>query len=342
MNFTKAIEQATIKVLSKNNKNLVFGLEVTNVGSKIFEKFPNQVFETPVSELSSSGLAVGLATQGFKPQVVFGRIEFALLAFDQIFTQAGRWEFMFGGNYSCPVNFRIQIGRQWGNGPQHTANYHSIFLQSYGLDIFIPSTPEEAYQHTIFANKLKNPSVILEHRYLSQITQNFEKKENKIIPSFKIYEKEKKKKYLILTYGDSLIDSLKAQKFLSKQNIDVDVISFSYFPYKNRIDKKVFKLVEKYKEIIFIDSAPFQFGILSGISSMIAKNMKIKQKFYFLSPPNHPSPSAPFLAKNYYKNVKDIINFISILERKKKCYFKKLSFDEIMLWPKDDIGNLVP
>ena len=62
MNFTKAIEQATIRVLSKNNKNLVFGLEVTNVGSKIFEKFPNQVFETPVSELSSSGLAVGLAT----------------------------------------------------------------------------------------------------------------------------------------------------------------------------------------------------------------------------------------------------------------------------------------
>jgi len=141
MNFSDAIQEGTIKVLSKSKKNLVFGLEVTNVGSKIFEKFPSQVFETPVSELASSGLAVGLATQGFKPQVVFGRVEFALLAFDQIFTQAGRWEYMFGGNYPCPVNFRVQIGRQWGNGPQHTANYHSIFMQSYGLDIFITSTP---------------------------------------------------------------------------------------------------------------------------------------------------------------------------------------------------------
>ena len=142
MNFSNAIQEGTIKILSKNKKNLVFGLEVTNVGSKIYEMFSSQVFETPVSELASSGLCVGLAIRGFKPQIVFGRVEFALLAFDQILTQAGRWEYMFGGKYPCPVTFRIQIGRQWGNGPQHTANYHSIFMQSYGLDVYIPSTPQ--------------------------------------------------------------------------------------------------------------------------------------------------------------------------------------------------------
>ena len=342
MNFTEAIEQATLSVLSKSYKNLVFGLEVSNVGSKIYEMFPKQVYETPVSELSSTGLAVGLATQGFKPQVVFGRVEFALLAFDQIFTQAGRWEYMFGGNYPCPVNFRIQIGRQWGNGPQHTANYHSIFMQSYGIDIFIPSTPEEAYKHIIYSNQLNHPSVILEHRYLSQITQDFKKISFTKIYQYKIYTSNpKKKKYLIITYGDSLIDSLKAQKILKKEKIDIDVICFTYFPFQNRIPKKVFHIIKNYKKIIFVDSAPFQFGILSGISSIFAMNMKKNQKFYFICPPNKPSPSAPFLAKDYYKNYKDIVNFVGKIEFGKNLFFKKLSFDQIMLWPKDNLNTLI-
>lgn len=339
MNFSDSIEDGTIKVLSKSKKNLVFGLEVTNVGSKINEKFPSQVFETPVSELSSSGLAVGLATQGFKPQVIFGRVEFAMLAFDQIFTQAGRWEYMFGGNYPCPVNFRIQIGRQWGNGPQHTANYHSIFMQAYGIDVFIPSTPEEAYNHVIYANKLNIPSVILEHRYLSQVQQKFSKKKIKI-QQHKLYKHNNKKNFLIVTYGDSLIDALKAKKFLNEKKIITDVLNFSYFPFKNRIQKESLDIISHYKKVIFFDSAPIQFGILSNILSLVKLNKNKKQKYYFLSPENLPSPSAPFLAKNYYKNSKDLINLVSQIEINKKIYNRNLSFDEVMLWPKDDICSL--
>ena len=128
MKFTEAIKKGILKILGKSKKNLLLGLEVTNVGTGFEENFPDQVFETPISEAASTGLAVGLATQGYRPHIVFGRVEFALVAFDLIFTQASRWAFTFGNKTICPVNFRIQIGRQWGNGPQHTANYHSIFL----------------------------------------------------------------------------------------------------------------------------------------------------------------------------------------------------------------------
>ncbi|MDB2652620.1 hypothetical protein N9Y53_03745 [Candidatus Pelagibacter bacterium] len=341
MDFSTAIEEGTLKVLSNNKKNLVFGLEVTNVGSKIHEKFPSQVFETPVSELASSGLCVGLATRGFKPTIVYGRIEFALLAFDQILTQAGRWEYMFGGKYPCPVTFRIQIGRQWGNGPQHTANYHSIFMQSYGLDVYIPSTPEEAYHHILNANKLNHPSVILEHRYLTQIKQNFKKKKNDKIEHHKLYKnKNKDKNFLIITYGDGLIDALKAKKYFKEKGISVDVLNFSYFPFKNRIKKGAISIAKEYKEVIFFDSAPFDFGILSGISSILKINNKSKQNFNYLSPKNEPSPSAPSLAKNYYKNTRDLINLILSIKNVKKKVSKKLSFNEVMLWPQDDLKDL--
>ena len=48
-----------------------------------------------------------------------------------------------------------------------------LCLQSLGMDIFIPSTPEEAYLHTKNTIKNKNPSVILEHRWLYLNDQNF-------------------------------------------------------------------------------------------------------------------------------------------------------------------------
>ena len=207
---------------------------------------------------------------------MFGRVEFAMLAFDQIFTQAGRMEYTFGGNIKCPVNFRIQVGRQW----ETDLNILQIiiqFLQSYGLDVFIPSTPKEAFQHNIYMNSLNHPSVMLEHRYLTQIKENFNLKQKIKKPSHsKLYKSKikKKSKILLITYADTLIDSLKAKKELESYGIPIDILNFSYFPFKKKIDYKSITLVENYDNLIFIDSAPFQFGILSGIMSTISVNSK--------------------------------------------------------------------
>ena len=345
MNFNQAINKSILKVLSKSKKNFLMGLEVTNIGNEYCEKFPKQVFETPVSELSSSGLAVGLALKGYRPQIVFGRVEFALLAFDQIFTQAGRMEFTFGGKIKCPVSFRIQIGRQWGNGPQHTANYHSIFLQSYGLDIFIPSTPKEAYFQNIYINKLNNPSVMLEHRYLTQIEEDFNlDKINQIPYHSKLYKNKinKKATILLITYADTLIDSLKAKKILEKYGIPVDILNFSYFPYKNKVDKKSVKLIENYKNLLFIDSAPFEFGILSGIMSVISLRSNFSHNYHYLSPVNTPAPSAVPLIKDYYidshKIIKKILKFLKL---RTKIKFKKQNFNDKILWPQDKIESII-
>jgi len=342
MNFNEAIKAGILKVLSISKKNLIFGLEVTNIGAGFADKYKKQVFETPVSELATAGMVVGLATRGYKPQIVFGRVEFAMLAFDQIFTQAGRWEYSFGGNYKCPASFRIQVGRQWGNGPQHTANYHSIFLQAYGIDIFIPSTPKEAYEQIIYMNKVDHPTVMLEHKYLSQVRQNFILRKNIQKPkSATIYYDNKASDMLVVTYADTLIDALKAQKELKKININVAIINLSYFPSKKRIDKNVITFAKKFKNLLFFDSAPKEFGIMAGVASILMEELKSTKKIHFLSPPNNPSPSAPSLAKKYYKNYQDLHYMICKILHKKTKKLKKLSFDQIMLWPKDDIDDLM-
>lgn len=340
MKFTDAIKIGILKILGKSKKNLLLGLEVTNVGTGFEENFPDQVFETPISEAASTGLAVGLATQGYRPHIVFGRVEFALVAFDLIFTQASRWAFTFGNKSICPVNFRIQIGRQWGNGPQHTANYHSLFLQAYGLDIFIPSTPKEAYEHILYMNKLNHPSVMLEHRYLSIIEEDFKlNKQIKKPYNAKIYNNKSSKKsnLLLITYADTLVDALKAKKILFQNGINVSILNFSYFSYKQKIEKKNIEYIKNFKNILFVDSAPFEFGILSGIMSIISTKSKTKHNFYYLSPPNTPAPASANGMKNYYKDCNDIISKVCKILKKKEIKLKKQNFDEKILWPTDNI-----
>tara|TARA_B100001093_G_C26840683_1_gene1020400 strand:+ start:1135 stop:2163 length:1029 start_codon:yes stop_codon:yes gene_type:complete len=341
MNFSEAIKKATLSVLSKSKKNLLFGQEVTNVGAGFSDNFSKQVFETPLSEAASTGLVVGLSTQGYKPQIVFGRVEFAMLAFDLIFTQAGRWAYTFGNKSKCPVNFRVQVGRQWGNGPQHTANYHSMFLQSSGLDIFIPSTPSEAYNHIIYMNRLNHPSVMLEHRYLTLIKEDFKIKKKITKPyNAKIYHNHKHSDLLLITYADTLIDALKAKKILQKNGINVAILNFSYFSNQNKIENKVIKFIEKFKNLLFVDSAPFEFGILSGVMSIISVRSKKKHNNHFLSPPNNPAPAGDSLMKNYYKTYNDIVNETCKILNKKKIKPIKQSFDEKILWPTDDVSLL--
>lgn len=332
MNFIQAIQESTLKTLKKNKKKLLIGLEVTNESAGFYKLFPKQVLETPASELSFTGMAVGLASKGYLPTVIYGRVEFALLALDQILTQAAKWEYMFGEKYRCPAKFRIQIGRQWGNGPQHTANYHSIFLQCNNLDIFIPATPKEAYEHICYMDINNKPSVFFEHRYLSLVKQEFKIKNKFKKPNNSMtYKINNQEDILLITYADTLITALEAQKYLIKSNLFVTILNFSYLPSDERISKKDVSFIKRFKNIIFLDSAPFEFGILSGIHSIISMQLKNKN-FFKLSPPNNPAPSSPIHMHKYYINKNDVIKKI-IKIKKKKIKLEKMSFEDSILWP---------
>ena len=153
---------------------------------------------------------------------------------------------------------------------------------------------------------------------------------------------KKKSSLLLITYADTLIDSLKAKKILENYDVPIDILNFSYFPYKNKIDRRSIKLIEQYKNLLFIDSAPFEFGILSGIMSVISSKSKSIHTYSYLSPINTPAPSAVPLIKDYYVDSHKIIKkIIKLLNLKKKIKLKKQNFDEKILWPKDKIETLI-
>jgi pyruvate/2-oxoglutarate/acetoin dehydrogenase E1 component len=336
--YIDAIRLVQLNLLKKNKKNLVIGIEVIYDRLNFKKKYPKQVFEMPVSELALSGFAVGIASQGYRPVVHHGRVEFAMLAFDQIFTQASKWNAMFGGNYPCPVTFKILVGRKYGDGPQHTANYHSIFLQSSGLNVFIPSTPQEACDKMISSNSSDHPSVILEHRRLAFTSQTVNFK-NKII-NYKAQVYGNKKDILLLTYGDGIIDCLKAKTELKKYNINITIISLSHFCFNDKMNKNLINELNKYKNIILFESSSFEFGLLNSVIGQfkLLYNSNLAN-IINISPQNTPCPSSWILSENYYPSYIDIIK--KILKLKKINNYKNLkrSFEYVHSFPDLDFDK---
>jgi pyruvate dehydrogenase E1 component beta subunit len=339
MNYTDAIKEAHHYQLVNDDKVYIIGLGVNypngadGTTKGLASLFPERLLDVPVSELSFTGMAVGMASQGLKPVIHHGRIEFALLALDQILTQASRWNYMFGGNYNCPVFLRICIGRQWGNGPQHTANYHSIFMQSPGLDIFIPATPRDAYRSIIYSLCNKNPSVMLEHRWLYKTSESFSLDEcnNNIDQKFEtasIYGDGED--YTIITYGDGLIDSLNFLEFSNKNSkIKGKVICLKYFSADKRFSDNLLEELRKSRKIIAVDTAPFEGGILSSILGQFICETNINSiNFTKCSPEFNPCPTSPKLVGEYYPNVKSIAKALSIFGYNFEN-IPELEFDEI-------------
>lgn len=153
----------------------IFG---TTTGLK--EKYPDQVFDSPVSEAGVTGACIGLALNGFKPIHTHQRIDFSLYAADQIINNAAKWYSMFGGARSVPMVIRMTIGRGWGQGHQHCQNLAALYAHIPGLKVFMPSNAKDAKEMFLEAVADPNPVLFLEHKWLYPSTHGpYERKGTK-------------------------------------------------------------------------------------------------------------------------------------------------------------------
>src|SRR5688572_13044137 len=125
-----------------------------------------RVIDTPVSELGCTGAALGAALCGYRPIVIHPRVDFMLLATDQIVTQAAKWRSMFGGQVSAPVTIRGIINRGGEQGAQHSQALHSWFAHIPGLRVVMPATARDARDLLIASVLCDDPVLYLDDRWL--------------------------------------------------------------------------------------------------------------------------------------------------------------------------------
>lgn len=130
-----------------------------------------RIIDTPVSELACTGAALGASLCGYRPIVVHPRVDFMLLAVDQIVNQAAKWTHMFGGQVSAPVTIRAVINRGGEQGAQHSQALHSWFAHIPGLRVVMPSTPSDARDLLIASVLCDDPVLYIDDRWLYDLEE---------------------------------------------------------------------------------------------------------------------------------------------------------------------------
>lgn len=316
--FTEAIYAAT-EVTLRDPRTHILGLGATykngldGTMKDLAERHPAQVHDTPCSEAAVTGMAVGMATNGLRPIVHHGRIEFALYAMNQILTEAANWNYMFGGDYPCPLTIRICIGRQWGNGPAHTRSLKALFAVP-GLKVVCPSSPRAAHDLLINAHLDRNPVVYLEPRWLYKtketVLEAFDiDAGSPMLPLNRARVLRQGKDITVVAVGEAVLEALKAAKVLwEASGISAEVIDLvSIYPMDI---SPVFHSVQKTNRLVVIEAAPHAFNVAGELLSSLAAVEAPVAYYASFGCLDTPCPTAPGLTKGYYPEYREIVSHI--------------------------------
>lgn len=269
-----------------------------------------RIFDVPLSEASMTGLGIGAAINNMRPIMIHFRLDFTLLTLDQLFNAASKIHYMFGGKLKCPLVIRATVGQGWGQGPNHSQAFHSIYSHFPGMKVVLPSSPYDAkglITSAIFDN---NPVLFLEHKSLYNIKGPVPKKFYKIdIGKAKML---KSGKHISLLGFSSMVPLMKkVSERLFKRNIDCDIIDLrSSYP----LDKKlILKSVKKTGKLVIFDIDWSFCGASAEISAFVSENIgsKLRSNIIRITPPHVSHPVSYALEKYFYPNETDVLKKIN-------------------------------
>ena len=317
MTYVAAINDALSIAMEHDPKVICFGLGVDDpkrifgTTNNLKENFgASRVFDMPTSENAMTGIGVGVALQGYRPVMVHQRLDFFLLAMDQLVNSAAKWHYMFGGQNSVPIVIRLIIGRGWGQGPTHSQNLHAWFAHIPGLKVVMPTTPSDAKGLLLESIFDDNPVVFIEHRWLHN-SEGEVPKSNYRIPIGKARIAREGKDITIVSMSYMMVEALQAAAFLEKHNISCEVIDLRTI---RPIDwETIFVSVKKTKRLMVLDTGVETCSVASEIITRVCTELfsTLQQAPLRIAMPDNPEPTSFGLTKNFYPTYENIVKEIA-------------------------------
>ena len=150
MTYSQAVTKATQEELEKGNL-YILGQDVKlwggrgNVFRGLNQKFPDKIYDTPISEAATAGLATGLAMSGKDVLVSYDFLDFILHSSDQIINHASKINYLSNGQFTDPVTYYATINSDIGYGATHSQSLENMFFKVPGLDVVYPSNATDVY-----------------------------------------------------------------------------------------------------------------------------------------------------------------------------------------------------
>ena len=171
--YLQALNDAMRQEMERDKNVFIFGEDVGKFGGcfgvtqGLFDQFGElRVRDTPITESCIMGAAAGSAAAGLRPIVELMFVDFIGVALDQLFNQAAKMRYMFGGKAKVPMVLRMPQGAGVCAAAQHSQSLEAWFMHMPGVKVCMPSTPADAKGLLISAIRDDNPVVFLEHKLL--------------------------------------------------------------------------------------------------------------------------------------------------------------------------------
>ena len=236
-------------------------------------------------------------------------IDFLGVCFDQIFNQAAKFRYMFGGKAETPVVIRTMYGAGISAASQHSQTLTPIFTHIPGLKVVCPSTPYDAKGLMIQSIRDNDPVIFCEHKNIYDFSGDVPT-EPYTIPFAEANILREGSDVTIVSYGLMVHRAVEAANQLAKDGIECEVIDLRTL---SPIDMEtVIESVENTGKLVVVDEANPRCSIASDISATVAQQAfnDLKAPIEMVTPPHTPVPFSPDLESFYLPSSEKIVKSV--------------------------------
>ena len=316
ISFCIALNEAIRQEMERDPTVFVYGIGVADhkrvFGSTagLVEQFgPDRCFDTPLCEEAMTGFGLGAAINGMRPIHIHIRVDFLLLAMNQLVNMVSTWTYMTGGKLKVPLVIRAIVGRGWGQGVHHSKSLHSYFAHIPGLKVVLPSRPVDAKGLLISAIRDDNPVIFIEHRWLYWAVGEVPEgtytipigKGNILRPGSDI---------TVVATSWLNVEATKAAEVLERNGVSVEIVDpRTIAPFD---DTLVIESVRKTGHCIVADNDWVDCGFGAEVAARVSEKCfgQLRSPVKRIGFASTPCPTVRCLENEFYPNAVDIIRAI--------------------------------
>jgi len=316
MTFAQALNDAHKLEMQRDPNIYVAGEDVGTYGgifgvtAGLLDQFgPKRVRDTPITESAIIGSAVGAASCGLRPVVELMFVDFIGVSMDQLFNQAAKMKYMFGGKARIPMVLRASCGAGIGAAAQHSQSLEAWFMHVPGLKVVMPSTPYDAKGLLISAIRDDNPVVFLEHKILYALEGEVPGGDYSI-PLGKADIKREGKDVTVIATAQAVHTALSAAAKLAAEGISVEVLDPRTL---NPLDEEtILGSVRKTHRVVIVHEAVKFSGPGAEIAALVAEKAfdRLDAPILRIAAPFVPVPFSPPLEKAFIPSEEKVIQAV--------------------------------
>ncbi|CBS86094.1 alpha-ketoacid dehydrogenase subunit beta [Azospirillum lipoferum] len=278
---------------------------VLGVTKGLYAKHGNRLMDTPLSESAYIGAAIGAAACGLRPVAELMFLDFMGVCFDQIFNQAAKFRYMFGGKAETPVVIRGMVGAGFRAAAQHSQMLTPLFTHIPGLKVVCPSNAYDAKGLLIQSIRDNDPVIFCEHKNLYGLECEVPA-ESYAIPFGEANVLRDGDDVTIVSYGLTVHRAMEAATALAKDGTEAEVIDLRTL---SPIDwDTIVESVERTGRLVVVDEAHPRCNLATDIAAFVGQNAfgALKAGVQMVSAPHTPVPFAPSLEDLYVPSADSI------------------------------------